>query len=149
MTRFFKQHLGIYRVNNFYEMFDTSQVFATQSLPKGKNIAITTSSGSLGILACDQIEQLGLNLAVLSKSTIHEMKSITPHLKELRNLSSKLKKPIIICVFGSRWVVEYFLKYATKYKIPIMTQISHAIKAFKFMYNFSKSNKNMINNTEI
>jgi acetyltransferase len=197
----FKQYSGIYRVNNFYEMFNIAQVFATQPLPKGKNIAIITSSGSLGILACDEIERLGLELARLHESTIQEMKSIspnwtslknpvdlgpslfmtfrqslnavlndenvdallyifavpqkpiktfslpiTPHLKELRKLSIKLKKPIITCVFGSRWIVEYFLKHSEKYKVPIMAQISHAIKAFKFMYDFSKSNKNLDNN---
>jgi len=200
----FKQYSGIYRVNNFYEMFNIAQVFATQPLPKGKNIAIITSSGSLGILACDEIERLGLKLAVLNESTIQEMKSIspnwtslknpvdlgpsifmtfnkslnailndehvdallhifavpqkpletfsipiTPHLREMRNLSTKLNKPVITCVFGSRWVLEYFLKHSHKYKIPIMTQISHAIKAFKFMYDFSKSNKNLNKNTEI
>jgi len=185
-------------------MFDIAQVFATQPLPKGRNIAIITSSGSLGILACDEIEKLGLKLAVLSESTIKEMKSIspnwtslknpvdlgpslfttfsqslkailnddsvdallhifavpqkpletfsipiTPHLREMRNLSNELNKPVITCVFGSRWVLEYFLKHSDKYKIPIMTQISHAIKAFKFMYDFSKSNKNLNKNTEI
>jgi acetyltransferase len=200
----FKQYSGIYRVNNFYEMFDIAQVFAIQPLPKGKNIAIITSSGSLGILACDEIERLGLKLAVLNKSTIQEMTSISPnwtslknpvdlgpslfmtfsqslkailndehvdallyifavpqkpleafsipispHLREMRNLSTKLNKPVITCVFGSRWVLEYFLKHSYKYKIPIMTQISHAIKAFKFMYDFSKSNKNMSKNAEI
>jgi hypothetical protein len=46
-------------------------------------------------------------------------------------------------VFGSRWVVDYFLKDSYKYKIPIMAQINHAIKAFKFMHDFSISNKNM------
>jgi len=200
----FKQYSGIYRVNNFYEMFNIAQVFATQPLPKGKNIAIITSSGSLGILACDEIKRLGLNLAVLNETTIQKMKSIspnwtslknpvdlgpslfmtfskslnailndehvdallhifavpqkpletfsipiTPHLREMRNLSTKLNKPIITCVFGSRWVLESFLKHSSKYKIPIMTQISHAIKAFKFMYDFSKSNKNSDINTEI
>ncbi|NVM17421.1 MAG: CoA-binding protein [Candidatus Lokiarchaeota archaeon] len=200
----FKQYSGIYRVNNFYEMFNIAQVFATQPLPKGKNIAIITSSGSLGILACDEIERLGLKLAVLNDSSIQEMKSIspnwtslknpvdlgpslfmtfsqslkailndegvdallhifavpqrpikefslpiTPHLKDLRNLSTKLKKPVITCVFGSRWVVEYFLKHSYKYKIPIMAQISHAIKALKFMYDFGQSNKNINKNIEI
>ena len=200
----FKQYSGIYRVNNFYEMFNIAQVFATQPLPKGKNIAIITSSGSLGILACDEIKRLGLNLAVLNETTIQKMKSIspnwtslknpvdlgpslfmtfskslnailndehvdallhifavpqkpletfsipiTPHLREMRNLSTKLNKPIITCVFGSRWVLESFLKHSVKYKIPIMTQISHAIKAFKFMYDFTKSNKNSNINTEI
>jgi acyl-CoA synthetase (NDP forming) len=200
----FKQYSGIYRVNNFYEMFNIAQVFATQPLPKGKNIAIITSSGSLGILACDEIERLGLKLAVLNDSTIQEMKSIspnwtslknpvdlgpslfttfsqslkailndekvdallhifavpqkpieafslpiTPHLREMRNLSTKLKKPVITCVFGSRWVVEYFLKHSYKYKIPIMAQISHAIKALKFMYDFGQSNKNISKNIEV
>ena len=200
----FKQYSGIYRVNNFYEMFNIAQVFATQPLPKGKNIAIITSSGSLGILACDEIERLGLKLADLNDSTIQEMKSIspnwtslknpvdlgpsifttfnqslkailndenvdallhifavpqkpieafslpiTPHLREMRNLSTKLKKPVITCVFGSRWVVEYFLKHSYKYKIPIMAQISHAIKAFKFMYDFGQSNKNISKNLEV
>lgn len=199
----FKQYSGIYRVNNFYEMFNIAQAFATQPLPKGKNIAITTSSGSLGILACDEIEKQGLELAVLNDSTIKEMKSIspnwtslknpvdlgpslfmtfsqslkailndenvdallhifavpqqpikdfslpiTPHLRDMRNLSTKLKKPVITCVFGSRWITEYFLQHSYKYKIPIMAQISHAIKAFKFMYDFSKSNKNLNKNTE-
>jgi len=194
----FKQYSGIYRVNNFYEMFNIAQVFATQPLPKGKNIAIITSSGSLGILACDEIERLDLSLAVLNDTTMQKMKSIspnwtslknpvdlgpslfmtfsqslkailndenvdallhifavpqqpikdfslpiTPHLREMRNLSTKLKKPIIICVFGSRWVVEYFLKHSNKYKIPIMAQISHAIKAFKYMHEFAQSNKNI------
>jgi len=200
----FKQYSGIYRVNNFYEMFNIAQVFATQPLPKGKNIAIITSSGSLGILACDEIERLGLKLADLNDSTIQEMKSIspnwtslknpvdlgpsifttfnqslkailndenvdallhifavpqkpieafslpiTPHLREMRNLSTKLKKPVITCVFGSRWVVEYFLKHSYKYKIPIMAQISHAIKALKFMYDFGQSNKNISKNIEV
>ena len=193
----FKQYSGIYRVNNFYEMFNIAQVFATQPLPKGKNIAIITSSGSLGIIACDEIERLGLNLAVLNEPTIQKMKSVSPNwtslknpvdlgpslfttfsqslkavlndedvdallyifavpqmpikafslpiapqLRQMRNLSIKLKKPIITCVFGSRWIVEYFLKHSDKYKIPIMTQISHAIKAFKFMSDFGKSDKN-------
>jgi len=198
----FKQYPGIYRVNNFYEMFNIAQVFATQSLPKGKNIAIITSSGSLGILACDEIEKLGLKLAVLNDSTIQVMKSISPnwtslknpvdlgpslfmtfsqslkavlndenvdallyifavpqkpikafslpiapHLREMRNLSTKLNKPVITCVFGSRWIVENFLKHSHKYKIPILTQINHAIKAFKFMYDFNKSDKNLNKNT--
>jgi len=63
-----------------------------------------------------------------------------PHMKDMKSLSNKYKKPIITCVFGSRWVVDYFLKYTDKYNIPIMTQINHAIKALKMMYDFKKSN---------
>jgi acetyltransferase len=179
-------------------MFNVAQVFATQPLPKGKNIAIITTSGSLGILACDEIERLGLKLAILNEQTIQEMSSISPNwtslknpvdlgpsifttfskslnailndenvdallhifavpqnpietfsipitplLREMGKISTKLNKPVITCVFGSRWVVERFLKHSYKYKIPIMAQISHAIKAFKFMDDFRNSNKNI------
>ena len=192
----FRQYSGIYRVNNFYEMFNIAQVFATQPLPKGKNIAIITSSGSLGILACDEIEKHGLELAVLDDATIKEMEAVSPnwtslknpvdlgpslfmtftkalkailtdqnvdallhifavpqqpikdfslpikpHLREMKNLSNSLNKPVITCVFGSRWIVEYFLQYSYKYKIPIMAQVDHAIKAFKYMYDFNRSKK--------
>jgi len=187
----FKQFSGVFRVDNFYEMFDIAQVFATQPLPKGRNIAIITASGSLGSLACDQIENIGLNLAHLKPSTIEEMKqaspnwtsvrnpvdlgpslfatfkpaltalmndeyvdallyifavprkpleefslTITPHFRVINKLVSQFNKPVIICVFGSRWILNYLLKDSPKYKIPVMTRIDHAIKAFKMMYDF-------------
>lgn len=189
----FKKFPGLYRVDNFYEMFNIAQAFSTQPLPKGKNIAIITTSGSLGILACDLMDRLGLSLAKLDESTIERMKSAAPTwtsvknpvdlgpalmgtyqtaLKEVLNDANvdallfifavpriplqaynmpvkpmlkqmidtnKAKKPIILCVFGSRWVVDHFLKDAVSYNLPIMTQISHAIKAFKMMYKYQLS----------
>ena len=191
----FKKFPNVFRVDDFFEMFNIAQVFANQSLPNGKNIAIITTSGSLGILACDLIEKLGLKLAILDNHTVKALESISPtwtsinnpvdlgpslfstfrpalnvlfedknvdallyifavpkkplqtfsipimpHMKDMKNLSNKYKKPIITCVFGSRWVVDYFLKYTDKYNIPIMTQINHAIKALKMMSDFKKSN---------
>ncbi|MHA1669644.1 MAG: acetate--CoA ligase family protein [Promethearchaeota archaeon] len=187
----FNQIPGIFRVDDFYEMFNIAHAFATQPLPRGKNIAITTSSGSLGALTCDLIEKNGLNLAFLDKSTINDIKSvspnwisaknpvdlgpssfstfrpslkallndpnvdalinifavpkmpiknysipITPQLRDMKSLSIKAKKPIITCVFGSRWILDYFLKYSTKYNLSIMTQLNHAIKALKMMQDY-------------
>ena len=189
----FKQNPGVFRVNNFYEMFNIAQVFATQPLPKGNNVAIITASGSLGVLACDEIEKKGLNLAKFNNNTIQSMKivspnwvsvknpvdlgpslfstirpslnavlkdenvdsllyifavpqipiksfslSITPQLRDMKKLSIELKKPIIICVFGSRWVMEYFLQKTVKFGIPVMTRIKYAIKAFKMMHDFKE-----------
>ncbi|MFX1420024.1 MAG: acetate--CoA ligase family protein [Promethearchaeota archaeon] len=74
-----KQNPSIFRVNNFYEMFNIAHVFATQPLPTGKRIAIITGSGSLGALACDEIEEQGLNLANLSENTISLIKSVIPN----------------------------------------------------------------------
>ena len=74
----FNQNPLIFRVNNFYEMFNIAQVFSTQPLPKGKNVAIITASGSLGILACDEMEKRGLALAKLSPETIKAIQSKIP-----------------------------------------------------------------------
>lgn len=187
----FSQYPRIFRVEDFYEMFNIAQAFANAPLPKGKDIAIITTSGSLGILACDQIVKYGLNLARLETSTIETMKAIAPnwtsvknpvdlgpsffttfqpsleallkdqnvnalllifaiprmplesfsmpiypYLREMKNLSYQFQKPIMICIFGSQWVIDYFLKYKEKTKLPMMTQIQHAIKALKFMSDF-------------
>lgn len=80
-----KQHKGIFRVSNFHEMIDIANVFSTQPLPKGKNIAIITGSGSLGILACDDIDKNGLNLAQFTKDTIKTMRDITPDFVSVKN----------------------------------------------------------------
>ena len=186
-----KQFHGIYRVENFYEMFNIANTFATQPIPKGNNIAIITSSGSLGALTCDLIHKYGLNLADLEKTTVEEIKSIGPNwisarnpvdlgpssfstfrpslklimedpnvdgiinifavpkmpiqtyfipikpqLRDMKNLSQETGKPIITCVYGSRWVLDHFLKYSNKYSLSIMEQVDHAVKALKMMFEF-------------
>jgi acyl-CoA synthetase (NDP forming) len=78
------QNHRTFRVNNFYEMFNIAHVFASQPLPKGKNVVIITGSGSLGALACDEIEKQGLNLAHLSESTISQIKSVIPNWVSIR-----------------------------------------------------------------
>ncbi len=80
----FNQNQGIFRVDNFYEMFNIANVFDSQPLPKGKKVAIITGSGSLGALACDEIEQQHLNLASLNESTINQIKAIIPNWVSIR-----------------------------------------------------------------
>ncbi len=75
----FNQFPHVFRVDNFYELFNIAHVFATQPLPKGRNVAIVTGSGSLGALACDEIRKQGLNLADLNKKTIDKIKDIIPN----------------------------------------------------------------------
>ncbi len=189
----FKQYPCIFRVDNFYEMFNIAQVFATQPLPKGKNVAIITGSGSIGILACDELEKQGLILAKLGEDTIQSMRAVAPDwvslknpvdlgpsqmitlnptlkaifndnnvdsvlflftvprlplellgvsimssLRIIKNLSSKFKKPCIICVFGSRWVFDYILKPALRFQIPVMDRVKEAIMALKMMYEYNQ-----------
>ncbi|MHA1233033.1 MAG: acetate--CoA ligase family protein [Candidatus Helarchaeota archaeon] len=81
----FKQYKCIFRVNDFYEMLNIATVFSTQPLSKGKNIAIITGSGSLGILACDKIIEEGLNVAKLHENTISKMREVAPNWVSLKN----------------------------------------------------------------
>ena len=198
----FNQNQGIYRVENFYEMFNTANVFDSQPLPKGKNIAVITGSGSLGALACDEIEKQRLNLAKLSKTTINQIRAAIPnwvsirgtidlgpslfetfipstkaifedenvdcilyifsvprwplqmmgkmalntvkkHFKLAMKLARQHKKPFVCVCFGSRWTFEFLKKMSVSsdfsFKIPLMTRLKHAIKAFKFMYQYYQS----------
>ncbi|MFW9999195.1 MAG: acetate--CoA ligase family protein [Candidatus Hodarchaeota archaeon] len=202
----FKQNSKIFRVNNFYELFNIAHVFASQPLPVGKNVAIITGSGSLGALACDQIEEQGLNLANLSENTISRIKSVIPnwvsirgtidlgpsifqtfessakaifedknvdcilyifsvprwplqmmgsmstnwakqHFALIKDLTQKFKKPCVCVCFGSSWTFDFLRKAASssnsEIKIPIMSRIKHAIKAFKMMYQFGKKQNKM------
>ncbi|MFX1389414.1 MAG: acetate--CoA ligase family protein [Promethearchaeota archaeon] len=195
-----KQAPHVFRVNNFYEMFNIANVFANQPLPKGKNIAIITGSGSLGALACDEIENQKMNLAKLDETTISLIQAVIPNwvsirgtidlgpsifetfepsikaifkdknvdsilyifsvprwplqmmgslasewakhqFKLLNELTRQYQKPCICVCFGSTWTFN-FLRKATvsensEFKIPILSRIKHAIKAFKMMYEYS------------
>ena len=196
-----KQNPRVFRVNNFYEMFNIAHVFATQPIPKGKNVAIITGSGSLGALACDEIEKQNLNLASLSENTISLIKSVIPNWVSIRGtidlgpsifqtfdktanaifedknvncilyifsvprwplqmmgsmatqwaiqqfdlikeLTKRFNKPCVCVCFGSRWIFEFLRKAASssnsEVKIPIMSRIKHAMKAFKMMYEYGK-----------
>jgi len=192
----FKQHPGIFRVDNFYELFNIAHIFSSQILPKGKNIAIITGSGSLGILACDEIRNQGRSLAELSEESIQEIRNIIPDwvsiggtidlgpsqgytlipclkvlfkdknvdaivfiftvprgpLEEFEGLEAGIKmsfriinklsketnKPILCVSFGSRWVFEFIMNIASKFNIPVVDRIKHAVMAFKMMYEYNQ-----------
>ena len=75
----FNQYTYVFRVDNFYELFNIAHVFATQPLPKGKKVVIVTGSGSLGALDCDEIIKQGLKLANINKKTIEKIRSVIPN----------------------------------------------------------------------
>jgi len=76
---------GVIRALDFYELFDYAKGFSMQPLPKGNRVAILTASGSLGILASDELEKQGLVLAPLSENTVKKMKRNAPDWVSLKN----------------------------------------------------------------
>ena len=82
---------GIIRVEGIEEMFDLCQALSQCPLPQGNRVAIVTNSGGPGILAADQAERLGLDVAEPSHSLQESLKAgLSPH--------ASLKNPIDLTV---------------------------------------------------
>ena len=65
--------------------------------------------------------------------------TMVPQFRLINKLSTQFKKPLILCVFGSRWTYEFILKNSPKYNIPVMTRIDHAVKGLRMMHDFKES----------
>lgn len=67
--------------------------------------------------------------------------SLTPHFRLMKKLASQYQKPCVCVCFGSRWVLDYVQTAANKGKgvLPVITQLDHAVNAFKIMYEYKKS----------
>ncbi|WP_086047895.1 bifunctional acetate--CoA ligase family protein/GNAT family N-acetyltransferase [Hugenholtzia roseola] len=76
---------GILRVDTLQEVFLMAEVIAKQPRPKGKNLAILTNGGGLGVLATDALLKGGGQLAELSESSRESLHQILPHCWEIHN----------------------------------------------------------------
>jgi acetyl coenzyme A synthetase (ADP forming)-like protein len=73
----FKQ-AGIIRAENISELFDYTQAFSCNTLPKGNKVAIITNAGGPGVITTDEILSTGMELATLSENTETELKNNLP-----------------------------------------------------------------------
>lgn len=69
---------GVQRVSSVEELYDVCKAFAGLPLPKGKDVAIITSSGGSGILALDACVELGMNAPDLPPETRERLKEKLP-----------------------------------------------------------------------
>ncbi|WP_347488151.1 acetate--CoA ligase alpha subunit [Desulfoscipio sp. XC116] len=69
---------GIIRARTMTELFDLAVAFAKAPVPKGNRVAIVTNSGGPGIIATDNVESRGLQMARFDKATIEEMRANLP-----------------------------------------------------------------------
>lgn len=69
---------GALRVADLDELFVTIEALAARSALNGGRIAILTNGGGLGVLAVDQIEAAGGQLAVLSPATLAKLELLLP-----------------------------------------------------------------------
>jgi acetate---CoA ligase (ADP-forming) len=76
---------GVLRVDTLEELLDVTGLLALQPLPHGRNVAVLTNAGGLGILCADACEAAGLVLPSLGDSTIEELRSVLPPEASLSN----------------------------------------------------------------
>jgi acyl-CoA synthetase (NDP forming) len=69
---------GVLRVDTLEELLDVTALLAGQPLPRGRNVAVLTNAGGLGILCADACESAGLKLPPLSDGTIEALRNILP-----------------------------------------------------------------------
>ena len=72
------RQLGIVRADDVEDLLDLGDAFEQPRRPKGRRVAIITTSGGSGILAADALEAYGLELARLSRETTAALDAIVP-----------------------------------------------------------------------
>ncbi|WP_135605973.1 acetate--CoA ligase alpha subunit [Methanococcoides sp. NM1] len=65
---------GVMRADSVEQMLDYIRAFSSQPVPDGKNIAIVTNAGGLGILTADACHYAGLSLSSFDESTIDSLR---------------------------------------------------------------------------
>ncbi|WP_440953427.1 acetate--CoA ligase alpha subunit [Methanococcoides sp. FTZ1] len=65
---------GVMRADSVEEMLDYMRAFSSQPVPEGKNIAIVTNAGGLGILTADACHYAGLSLSSFEEPTIERLR---------------------------------------------------------------------------
>ncbi|CAG0990423.1 acetate---CoA ligase (ADP-forming) subunit alpha [Methanosarcinales archaeon] len=76
---------GILRVDTIDELFDAALAFSCQPLPQGNNVAIFSNGGGASIVAADECEKQGINIADLTGETKEKIKKVIPEFASVSN----------------------------------------------------------------
>jgi acetyltransferase len=76
---------GILRADSAEQMFDWARALADCPLPRADRFAILTNAGGPGVIAADALEQHGLHLAQLSRSTLEALSAQLPPAANIHN----------------------------------------------------------------
>lgn len=72
------EQAGSIRADNWEEMFDIGRAVLSQPLPKGRNVAIVTDGGGMGVMCSDSVDKYGLKLATFSDAMRAKFKETMP-----------------------------------------------------------------------
>jgi acetyltransferase len=97
---------GIVRVYEIEDLFDCARALSKQKHPKGNKLAIITNAGGPGVIATDQLEELGGKVAKLDSKTIKKLNENLPEHWSKQNPidllgdadSERYKKAMEVCI---------------------------------------------------
>lgn len=72
------KRVGVIRVKEISDLFNTAAVLDSKYLPRGRKLAIVTNAGGFGVIATDTLLELGGTLASLSEKTMEELNTVLP-----------------------------------------------------------------------
>src|SRR5699024_1371410 len=81
----FLKKYGFLRVNDVKELSSFSNVFKLSKKTKGKNVAIISISGGLGVMMVDKCKEYGLNIANFTSETKEKLSEILPQFASCEN----------------------------------------------------------------
>ena len=76
---------GVLRADTIEQVFSWARALESCPLPRGRDIAILTDAGGLGVIAADLLETFGLHLAQLSESTLNALSASLPPAAAIHN----------------------------------------------------------------
>jgi len=77
---------GAVRVRSFVALFSAAKCLASRYRPVGKRLAVVTNGGGPGVLAADWINEIELQMGILSPDSVVALKPMLPPLASLADL---------------------------------------------------------------
>jgi acetyl coenzyme A synthetase (ADP forming)-like protein len=130
---------GVLRVETLEELLDVTSLLARQPLPRGRNVAVLTNAGGLGILCADACEAAGLSLPELAPRTLEALRTIVPVEASLANPVDMLGSaaadtyervlPLVLADPGVDAVIVLFVPPVVAGADEVATAITRAVDA--------------------
>jgi acetyl coenzyme A synthetase (ADP forming)-like protein len=76
---------GVIRAGSLEELIDVAALFSTQPRLGGRNVALMTNAGGLGILAADACDAASLEVTHLSEETVEALRRVLPREASVAN----------------------------------------------------------------
>jgi len=72
------RRVGVVRVHEVADLFHAAAVLDSHRLPQGRDVAIVTNAGGLGVMATDALVEHGGRLAEISDATMERLNEVLP-----------------------------------------------------------------------